>query len=293
MPSRIERKLTTILAADAVGYSKAMEADEEAALAELRAAQAIFAQSIERHRGRVFSTAGDALLAEFPSVIEAVRCAIEVQRSLAGREAAPGATLFRIGVHLGDVIVDGENLFGDGVNLAARLESMAEPGGVLVSQPVHDQVHGRLAVDFDYLGERRPKNLERDVPVYRVVLDGRKHSSWHPSPPRRAPDAAPHAGWLGRRAWLACVIWLGLLAIDLLTGPGFWAHWPGIALLTVVGLDAAPAMARGAFTALDARLCVILGGLLLVNLASWAGTFWVVWPALAFTLIRFAARMPR
>lgn len=314
---RVERKLTTILAADAVGYSKAMAADEEAALGALRAARSVFARLIDRHRGRVFSTAGDGIMAEFPSVVEAVQCAIEVQRELGGRGSSHGATSFRVGVHLGDVMVDGDDLFGDGVNLAARLESLADPGGILISQPVYDQVHTKLRVGFDFLGHKRPKNLAADVPVYRVALDGAPKSlfgrhttpSEHRVPPREegaSRSGPPHSGSDGRvfderdkaecwrrlrhRAQVLGVAWLGLVAIDLFTGAGAWAHWPGIAMATLLGLEAAPLLTRGWFGTTYARLAIIVAALALINLATWTGTLWVGWPALAlivFEVIRW------
>jgi len=164
--SQVQRKLTTILAADAAGYSGSMEADEVRTLSDLRAARAVFTQFIERHHGRIANTAGDGLIADFPSVVEAVQCAIEVQREL-GANANNGLR-FRIGVHLGDVMVDGNDLLGEGVNLAARLQTMANPGGILISQQVYDQVQKKLSVGFEYLGEKTPKNFAESVAVYSV-----------------------------------------------------------------------------------------------------------------------------
>ncbi len=324
MAADIERKLTTILVADAVGYSKAMAADEAAALTALRSARAIFARLIERHRGRIFNKAGDGLLAEFASVVEAVQCAVEAQRELAGRNAAPGATKFRIGVHLGDVMVDGDDLFGDGVNLAARLESMAEPGGVLISQPVYDQVHGKLELGFEYLGQRRPKNLGAEVPVYQVALGdaargwARHADARHKGRRAEAASARPRdresvrhasgddraagpaldeqgkaAGWVRLRyhAKVLGAAWLGLVAIDVFTGGGAWAHWPGIAMATLLGLEAAPLLTRGWFTASYARLAIIVAALALINLATWSGTLWVGWPALALIVFEVIRRL--
>src|SRR5215475_13360113 len=162
----VKRKLTTILAADAAGYSGVMAADEVRTLEALRASRAVFQQFIERHHGRIANTAGDGLIAEFPSVVEAVQCAIEVQREL-GAEAKNDLR-FRIGIHLGDVLVDGADLLGEGVNLAARLQSMADPGGILISRQVYDQVQKKLTVGFSYLGERQPKNFSESIAVYSV-----------------------------------------------------------------------------------------------------------------------------
>ncbi|ANP46646.1 adenylate/guanylate cyclase domain-containing protein [Candidatus Viadribacter manganicus] len=164
MSSPVQRKLTTILAADTDGYSRVMEADEVGALGALRAARSVFSRLIERHHGRIANTAGDGLIAEFASVVEAVQCAIDVQRELAAD--AQNGLRFRIGVHLGDVLIDGDDLLGEGVNLAARLQSMAEPGGILISQQVFDQVQKKLSVGFNYLGEKQPKNFEEGVRVY-------------------------------------------------------------------------------------------------------------------------------
>jgi len=157
--------LTTILAADAEGYSRAIEAGEVGTLEALRAARNVFYRFIERHEGRIVNTAGDGLIAEFPSVVEAVQCAIEVQQELSSFNSRE-ALRFRIGIHLGDVMVDGADLLGEGVNLAARLESMAEPGGVLIFRQVYDQVQHKLSVGFKYRGEKRPKNYVSNVSVY-------------------------------------------------------------------------------------------------------------------------------
>jgi len=315
---RVERKLTTILVADAVGYSRAMATNEAAALAALRAARAIFVRLVERHRGRIFSKAGDGLLAEFPSVVEAVQCAVEVQRELAGRNAAPGATKFRIGIHLGDVMVDGDDLFGDGVNLAARLESMAEPGGILISQTVYDQVRGKLEIDFDFLGLKRPKNLASEVPVYRVALGGaargwfgqaenrsgnrartQEEGAFRSGPADRAAngrvvderDKAERWLRLRHHARVLGVAWLALVAVDVFTGGGIWAQWPGIAMATLLGLEAAPLFTRGWFTASYARLAIIIAALALINLATWNGTLWVGWPALALIVFEVIRRL--
>lgn len=150
-----------MLAADAAGYSQRMEADEVGTLAELRVSREIFIKFIERHQGRVANTAGDGLIAEFPSVVEAAQCAIEVQRELATMPHEYEQSRFRIGIHLGDVIVDGQNLLGEGVNLAARLQTMAEPGGILIPQQVFDQMRSKLTVGFDYLGKSAPRIIPK------------------------------------------------------------------------------------------------------------------------------------
>ena len=167
-----------------------MDTDEVSTFGALRAARSVFSRFIERHHGRIVNTAGDGLIAEFPSVVEAVQCAIEVQQELgdASRDSQ-NALRFRIGIHLGDVMIDDTDLLGEGVNLAARLQTMAEPGGVLISQQVYDQVQHKLSVGFEYLGEKRPKNFLEDVAVYRLSL-GKKNSQTQPTPgpaPKHAP----------------------------------------------------------------------------------------------------------
>jgi adenylate cyclase len=286
MSSDVRRKLTTILAADAEGYSRVMASDEAHALGALRASRRVFTQSIERHHGRIANTAGDGLIAEFPSVVEAVQCAVEVQRELAG--LAPKVALrFRIGVHLGDVMIDGDDLLGEGVNLAARLQSMAEPGGVLISQQVYDQVQKKLSVEFEYLGEKRPKNFPEDVAVYRISsgdapLDGdRRQPSTRA---RRTPrDPTPVADDLRQRvlrhATLLGTIWVLLLVVDLATGGPFWAQWPGIGMAALVALEASPLLVRGWFKTQYARSMVIIGTLALINLFTWNGYPWALWPA--------------
>jgi len=239
----VQRKLTTILAADADGYSRVMEADEVGTLAALRAARAVFSRFIERHHGRIANTAGDGLIAEFPSVVEAVQCAIEVQRELA---ADSGSDLrFRIGVHLGDVLVDGDDLLGEGVNLAARLQSMAEPGGILISQQVYDQVQKKLSVGFEYLGEKRPKNFEESVGVYSVAPAGGGDARGARS--ARAPETKPGArSWprLRVEAMRLGVILIMLLVIDVATGTPFWVQWPALGIGVYLALKAVPLIGR-------------------------------------------------
>ena len=172
MPDRAERRLTAILAADVAGYSRLMGADEEGTLAALKAIRReLVDPRIVEHRGRIVKTTGDGLLVEFASVVDAVRCAVDVQREMAGRNSSvPAVTRieFRVGINLGDIIIDGDDIFGDGVNVAARLETLAEPGGICVSRVVRDQVRDKLAFAFEDMGEQQVKNIARPVRVYRV-----------------------------------------------------------------------------------------------------------------------------
>jgi TolB-like protein len=166
------RRLAAILAADVAGYSRLMGADEEGTLERLKALRReLLDPKIAEHRGRIVKTTGDGLLVEFASVVDAVRCAVEVQEAMpvrdTGIEAGKRIEL-RIGINLGDVIVEGDDLYGDGVNIAARIEALADAGGVFVSNTVHDHVRDRLPFVFEDLGEQQVKNIARPVRVYRV-----------------------------------------------------------------------------------------------------------------------------
>lgn len=170
---RVHRRMVTIVAADAVGYSRLVGSDEEGTLATLRSHRQVIDRLIEQRDGRVFGSAGDSVIAEFASPVEAVRCATEIQLEVDKQNAElcdANRLRFRIGVNLGDVVVDGDNLMGDGVNVAARLEALSHPGGVCISEAVYAQARDRLALDFVDLGEHRVKNIARPVHVYRVPL---------------------------------------------------------------------------------------------------------------------------
>lgn len=298
MPEPLQRKLTTILAADAEGYSRLMERDEIGAFDALRQARSVFARFIERHYGRIANTAGDGLIAEFPSVVEAVQCAVEVQRELgAMQNGSDDALRFRIGVHLGDVIVDGGDLLGEGVNLAARLEAMALPGDILISQQVYDQVHSKLSVAFDYVGERRPKNYSQDVPVYRIAgladlteRDVRLRPDAR-APGRAEPDSGRLAARLRLRAKLFAVLWGALVILNMIVGGPFWSFWPGLAMAALLGLMAAPLLARHRIGEMDARIAVLLAALVAINVATWSGYAWSLWPIGAALLLRLLRRL--
>jgi TolB-like protein/class 3 adenylate cyclase len=169
-PRPVQRRLAAILAADVAGYSKLMGADEEGTLARLKALRAeLIDPSIAEHNGRIVKTTGDGLLVEFASVVDAMRCAIQWQQGMSER-TQPGETRidFRIGVNLGDVIIDGDDIFGDGVNIAARLEAMAEPGGICIECTVLTQTRGKLDFPVEDLGEQALKNIAQPVHVFRV-----------------------------------------------------------------------------------------------------------------------------
>lgn len=226
--SAVIRRLAAILIADVVGFSRHMERDETAAFGRLREIREhIFDPKIAEHGGRVVKTAGDGMLLEFGSADAALRCAIDVQRAMrADNQSKPSdyRIEFRIGINLGDIIVDGTDIAGDGVNVAARLEALAEPGGICVSAAVREQVHGSLDVRFDDIGEQQVKNIMRPIRVFAVGLDASLAS---PSTNGRRSGAAP--SWLmfqpsrllGQRAvWVVSL--LALAAVGLLVSSWNW-----------------------------------------------------------------------
>jgi adenylate cyclase len=191
---KMERRLTAILAADVVGYSRLMGNDEAGTLAQLKEIrQAVIDARLAEHHGRIVKLTGDGVLAEFPSVVNAVSCAVEIQRVLRKRNANSSperCVQFRIGVNLGDVIADGDDIYGDGVNVAARLEGVAEPGGIAVSQAVCDHVGNRLVVQFEDRGEQQLKNIEKPVRVYHVLLEEPESEEAMPSAKKEKPSIA-------------------------------------------------------------------------------------------------------
>jgi adenylate cyclase len=222
-----------------------MRDDEAATLAALKACRQTIAGLIGEHRGRVVGTAGDSVLAEFASAVTAVECAVHIQREMAERNAGlPEAQRmrFRIGLNVGDVLVEGDDLFGDGVNIAARLEGLAEPGGILISGSVFDQVRNKTVVAFDYLGPLAVKNISESVPAWRVVMDGdtasdmklagRSAGSVQPAKASRNPRQR-----LYRRASLAAVLIATPLAINLFSWQGtLWFQWPALVVLVIFAL---------------------------------------------------------
>ena len=213
----IERRLAAILSADIVGYSRLMAEDEDSTVRTLRAYREQISALVREHRGRVADFSGDNFLAEFPTARAAVECAIEIQRVLQARNAGLPADRkmeFRIGAHLGDVRIEAERVYGDGVNIAARLEGLAEPGGICISATVHEQVRNRLDVGYRDLGDRTVKNIPDQVRAYQVELD------------REAGVRRP------RRRWPA----IAAAALIAAAGVGIWVAWPR---LLGLGLDLA------------------------------------------------------
>ena len=221
----MQRRLTAIMSADVVSYSRLMAADEEGTLARLKAhREELIDPTIAAHQGRVVKLMGDGALVEFASVVEAVRAGVEIQRGMAERNAdapADGRIIFRIGINQGDVIIDGDDIYGDGVNVAARLQERAAPGGICISDRVYGDIRGKIDVGIDDLGDQELKNIPEPVRVYRVLM-------------------GPDAGDIGqitlterlRQPRLVLVVSLPFV---LLGGLAFW-YWAGLASPNPIGL---------------------------------------------------------
>ena len=255
---------------------------------------------IEAHSGRVVNTWGDGLIAEFPSVVESVRAAVDVQNELAEHNAGrPTDTRmqFRIGINLGDVIVEGDDIYGDGVNIAARLQTSAEPGGIVISNTVYDQVRNKMTVSFEFLGQLAVKNIDEAVPSYAVRIGD--------SPGTDAAKAEPHAGWgpvptegrmrdtakpnalrspaISRKMAVLGLIAVAPVAVNLLSWQGeFWAVWPLFAFAMLAGLTWA--RTNKLVDPVLAALGVAGLGVTAVNLLSWGGEFWAAWPLLGISV---------
>jgi adenylate cyclase len=220
---RAERRLAAILAADVAGYSRLIGVDEEGTLNRIRSIRAeVIDPRIAAHHGRLVKTTGDGLLVEFGSVVDALRCATEVQREMALRNfgvVVAQRIEFRIGVNVGDVVVEDGDIFGDGVNVAARLEGLAEPGGICVSARVQEDVAGRLDVIFDDLGEQSVKNISRPIHAYALSAEviAALPSAEMSIAPRQSPPVAAH----NLRRSIAAVVLAGVLIVV----GGLWWLW--------------------------------------------------------------------
>ena len=229
----VERRLTTILAADVVGYSRLMGKDEAGTLAALKAhRKELIEPKAAQYHGRTVKLMGDGTLMEFTSVVDAVRFAIEVQCAMVERNTGvpeDRQITYRIGINIGDIIVDGEDIYGDGVNIAARLEGLADPGGICISRPVHTQIKGKLDLSFEHLGEKQVKNIADPVSVYRVVMDDKAErlvtAVEASTPPRRLQPALVAAG---------------IVLLVIVGGLAWWQPWPPDAEQSAVETADAP-----------------------------------------------------
>ncbi len=256
MASAVERKLTTVMCADVAGYSRLMEKNEEATLNCLKKAREVFKSNIKDHGGRLINMTGDGIIAEFPSVVNAMHCAVSIQNNLADFTAQNKFEVpmtFRLGLNLGDVMIEGDDIFGDGVNIAARLEALAPPGGICISGTVYDHVKGKFPLGFNYLGEKQVKNIETAVQVYALQLHEEQTSN--DTSPRQEPTDTPHssvidedeeklrkqvkrrAGFYRRCMMMGSVV-VFLLIINLITSPStLWFFWPALPIAFTLALD--------------------------------------------------------
>ncbi len=300
--STTRRKLTTIFSADVQGYSRLMAADEEGTLATLKEYRDAMARLIESHSGRVVNTWGDGLIAEFPSVVESVRAAIDVQNELAEYNAGRSADermLFRIGINLGDVIAEGGDIYGDGVNIAARLQASAEPGGIVISNTVYDQVRNKMTVGFEFLGQLSVKNIDEAVPSYAVRIGDapaaepepkETPSEWGRQPVSIAPPSRGSVAQnlslgpaLNRKLAVIGFVAAIPVAVNLLSWQGeFWAKWPLFAFAMLAGLIWA--RSNRLIDPILATLGVAGFFVIAVNLLSWHGEFWAAWPLLGISV---------
>jgi|GEM_PF-1370341 len=260
MSNTVERKLTTILCADVCGYSKQMGQDEEGTHARLKAAREVFSAYVTDYSGRIVNMTGDGLVAEFGSVVQAVKCAVTVQNFFNNKKLnAPDsdAMIFRIGLNLGDVIIDGEDIFGDGVNIAARLETLTAPGGINISGTVYDHVKGKFPKHFSFLGEKQFKNIKEAVPVYSLNLANSGISDIPASEEALPPvsieeekirkQVRSQAAFY-RRGIKTAILVLFLFLINVMGSTAyFWFLWPTIPLITFLIFDAIRVFGRMQF----------------------------------------------
>ena len=263
--SQVKRRLAAILCADAVQYSRLMEHDEDGTLDQLRVSREAIGGLVAAHDGRIVNTWGDAVIVEFSSVVAAVRCAVQIQDELARRNEAlpPGERLaFRIGLNLGDVMVEGDDIYGDGVNIAARLQQMAEPGGIVISGSVHDQVKSKLAMGFEPLGAQSVKNISDPVATWRIRVGGANAGRGPRSgdTDARAAEGHEHGPGSGEQA---------------VEGPG------GQLLAALEGL------ARW-YRAQGVRVRTGIAGIAFffcLNMLTGLGSLWFQWPSIPFVIM--------
>jgi adenylate cyclase len=305
----VQRRLAAILAADVAGYTRLMEANEEATLSAWWAARKdVIDPTVTRHRGRIVKHTGDGFLAEFPTATEAVQCAISMQTDLVAihsKTPKDRRFAFRMGINLGEIVADKDDIYGEGVNLAARLEGLAEPGGICISEDVYRQVRNKLSIDFQYLGEKRLKNISEVAAVYHVSFGKRRRDFFAekvfgrdrgvredqpPAPKRINPSSEEPRERLLRHVKVLSVFWALLVFVDIITGAGIWVHWPGIVFATILGIEAVLLNVSGWRKRMIACYAVIIVGLTVINLITWPGYLWVLWPAAPLIIVEFIRR---
>ncbi len=316
-----KRKLAAILSADATEYSRLMREDERATIQTLTAYREVMTALIKQHHGRVVDAVGDNVLAEFASVVDAVQGAIAIQKELKARNArVPEGRrmLFRIGINLGDLVVEGDRIYGDGVNIAARLETLADPGGICISRTAFDQIEDKLPLGYEYLGEKNVKNMNKPVRAYRVLFDPeertplldifkikRRTSTGEKDKPSgeeiREGGSRPRIRVSSpfRKHLMVFAAVIGFLCmINLLTWDGMiWFHWPALSWGLLVFLHWVKTVKKNGIRDKDKskmrfhkHLSMYVGVivyLFIINLLTWDGMIWFHWPALGWGLLLF------
>lgn len=271
---RVKRRLAAIMCADVAHYSRLMEVDEDGTLDRLKSYRGIMSELTESHNGRIVNTWGDAVIIEFSSVVEAVQCAVDIQNELSLKNAELPDTSkmeFRIGINLGDVMVEGDDIYGDGVNVAARLQELSPKGGILVSQSVFDQVHSKVALGFDPQGRQQFKNVSEPVAVYAIRIGGRNAPEFADAQPEG--DHRSGAKWQPRDDYAAH-------HGDPMHGGPMPRHDNAAVLYRAFETARAWLQRQSK----QVRLCVFMIGFFFVLnlLTSGLSTLWFVWPSLPF-----------
>ncbi len=321
-PEHFKRKLAAILSADVTEYSRLMREDESATIRTLSDYREVISSLVNQHHGRVVDAVGDNLLAEFASVVDAVQGAIAIQKEIKSQNAQlpdNRKMLFRIGINLGDLVVNGDRIYGDGVKIAARLESMADPGGICISRTAYDQIEDKLPLGYEYLGEKSAKNIVKPIRAYRVVFEAesesiKKQSIQSETEPTESPKTPKHRLKkfdqtksdhpktkhlpLRKHIWTYGGVIGFLFVTNMMTSADtLWFHWPALGWGLLLYLqwikqyptrkDAVQADSKLVFRKHLAMYAGVVVFLFIVNIITSPDYFWVQWPALGWGLFLF------
>ncbi len=316
-----KRKLAAILSADVKEYSRLMREDETATIRTLTAYRELMTKLVKQHHGRVVDTVGDNLLAEFASVVDAVQGAVAIQKEIKTRNAQVPESrkmLFRIGINLGDLVVEGDRIYGDGVNIAARLEALADPGGICISRTAYDQIEDKLPFGYEYLGGKTVKNIAKPVRAYRVLfepgeeklrIDKSEHERRTKPEERDKPseDEIKETGarfkirdssLFHKHLWVYAGVIGFLFIINVLTWASvIWFHWPALGWGLLLFLQWVNIAKKNGVKKKDkskmrlhkhlSMYLGVIGFLFIINMLTWHGMIWFHWPALGWGLLLF------
>ena len=316
-----KRKLAAILSADVTEYSRLMREDETVTIQTLTAYRKVMTTLIKQHHGRVVDAVGDNMLAEFASVVDAVQGAIAIQKEIKSQNAQVSDNrkmLFRIGINLGDLVVEGEQIYGDGVNIAARLEALAEPGGICISRTAYDQIEDKLPFGYEYLGEKHIKHTVKPIRAYKVLFEGEDATpkvdkyrlkgrtkpikTDKPSVDRIKAKRTTFKIWNHSLFYKYLGAYAGVIGflfiINMLTwDSGIWFHWPALGLglllfLWWVNIAGKMRVEDKDYTKLRfhkhlGSYAGVIGFLFIINMLTWNGVIWFHWPALGWGLLLF------